>query len=50
MEFVYEAANYKAECSMTAETMKIASCLRPCLMLNRLCTLIGFTSVRNYER
>lgn len=50
MELVYEAANYKAEYSMTAETMKIASVLRPCLMLNRLCTLIGFTSVLNYER
>lgn len=50
MKLVYEAANYKAEYSMTAETMKIASALRPCLVLNRLCTSIGYTSVRNYER
>lgn len=50
MKLVYEAANYKAEYSMTAETMKMASVLRPGLLLNRLCTLIGFTSVRNYER
>lgn len=50
MKLVYEAANYKAKYSMAAETMRIASVYRPCLMLSRLCTLIGFTSVRNYER
>lgn len=50
MKLVYEAADYKSEYSMTAETMKIASVLRLCLMLNRLCTSIGFTSVQNYER
>lgn len=50
MKLVYEAANYKAEYSMTAETMRIACVLRPCLMLSRLCTLIGFRSVQNYER
>lgn len=50
MKLVYGPANYKAEYSMTAETMKIAGVLRPCLMLKRLCTLIGFTSVQNYER
>lgn len=49
MKLVYEAANYKSEYSMTAETMRIACVLRPYLMLNRLCKLIGFISVQNYE-